>query len=196
MNRQRLAILFGLFLITALPLLSAADPAPAAKSDASKEDLSVRIAKAQLQLAEATLAKAQQMNKRLPRLLPADMIAQFNDDVAIAKAQLQSVEQTKQADSLAGWIRRAESSLRSAENNLKNAVSVNQQAPNTFEPLDIERLKLRVDIARMQLERGQSLASASPDAKLQWQVDLLNDELARLREQTAKIIQNRIPASY
>ena len=55
---------------------------------------------------------------------------------------------------LGGWLRRAESALRSAENSLKNAISVNQQAPNTFEPLDIDRLNLRVDIARMQLERG------------------------------------------
>ena len=195
MTCQRLAVAVGILLFSGALVYraTAADPAP---SDADKESVVVRCARAQVKLAEATLQKAQQTNKRLPRLLPTDMMSQLSDDVAIAKAQLESILQTKQADSLAGWLRRAESGLRAAEVNLKNASNVNKQAPGTFGPLDIDRLRLRVEIAGMQLERGRSLVAATLDAKLQWQVDMLNDELGRVREQTAKIVQDRIPSSY
>jgi hypothetical protein len=195
MSRLQLVVVASLLLISGVEVyrVVAAPPAP---ESSDKESLVVRCARAQLQLAEATLEKAKQTNKRTPRLLPTDMISQLTDDVEIAKAQLASAQQTTEVDSLTGWLRRAQSALRGAEVNLKNANNVNQQAPGTFHPLDIDRLRLRVEIAKMQLERGKSLANASPDAKLQWQVDMLNDEVARLREQTAKIVQDRIPSSY
>jgi hypothetical protein len=48
-------------------------------------------------------------------------------------------------------------------------------------------MRLRVEITRLQYERGAALASAPSDQKLQWQISVLNDEVSRLKVQTSRI---------
>ena len=87
---------------------------------------------------------------------------------------------------------RAELARHVAEGKLKRATEANQRVPGVVSASELERLRLEVEIAQMRLERGQSLVDASADAKLQWQVDLLSDELARVKEQTYLLGQNRL----
>jgi hypothetical protein len=171
---------------------STASAAPEAKS----ESVDVRYARAQLQLAEATLRKAQGQNRRVGETISAGLLAQFTDSVQVARAQLQAVENPGEADSLAAWIRRAESAVREAENRWKRAQEVNRLSAGTVAAIDIERLGLTVEIAKLQVERGKALASASNEAKLNWQVDVLNDEITRLKSQTGVLLQNRGPTDF
>ncbi|MBI3838397.1 MAG: hypothetical protein HY288_10755 [Planctomycetia bacterium] len=152
----------------------------------------MRYARAQLRLAELTLQKAQEMNRKVPGTLTGSLVAQFGDGVEFAKLQLQDAIRPGGIDPLQASLLRAELARRSAENKLKKAAEANQRSPGVVSATDLERLRLGVEIAKLRLERGQSLVGASSDAKLQWQVDLLNDELARVREQTDLLGQNRL----
>ena len=38
---------------------------------------------------------------------------------------------------------------------MKNATAVNGRVPGTFEPLDIERFRLRAEVAKLQLEAAK-----------------------------------------
>ncbi|HEX3727081.1 MAG TPA: hypothetical protein VHV08_12590, partial [Pirellulales bacterium] len=58
---------------------------------------------------------------------------------------------------------------------------------------DMERLRLGVELAQLQRQQGEAVASGSPHAKLQWELEMLNDSLARVQEQTSIISQNRLP---
>lgn len=157
-----------------------------------KDALALRYAKAQLALAELTLSKANDLNRRMPNTITAAMISLFTDDVEFAKLQLQTVTKTGSLDPYQSLLRRAEIGVRYAEQRLKRASEADKLMPNTFDESDIKRLQLNVEMAKIRLERGKSLASAPPDAKLQWQVELLNDDVARLKEQQAMIVQNRL----
>ncbi len=173
-------------------------PAPEKKqaSDNKQDSLDVRIARAQLSLAEATLRKAQDQNRRVGETISGGLLAQFTDAVQVARAQLEAAESASGGDSLAAWIRRAEASVREAENRWKRAAEVNRLSAGTVAAIDVERLRLTVEIAKLQVERGKALADASTEAKLHWQVDVLNDEVARLKSQTGVLLQNRGPTDF
>ena len=63
-------------------------------------------------------------------------------------------------------------------------MAANQRAPGSFEALDIERFRLRAEVTRLQLERGQLLAHASREAQLAWQLELVNNEVQKLKEES------------
>jgi hypothetical protein len=191
MNRRRLLVLVGILAILGGVCYPFATAAPAAKEGAA-ESLAVRTARAQLRLAELTLQKVQEMNRKVAGTLSASMTAQFVDDAEFAKAQLQNALQPSGADPFQGWVRRAELAVRSAEFKLKKVKEADRRAPGSYEALDIERLRLGVEIAQLRLERGRSLANAPPEAKLQWQLEIIDDGVARLRSQTSMALQNRM----
>ena len=56
--------------------------------------------------------------------------------------------------------------------------------------MDVERFRLRAEVAKLQLERGQSLVSAGREAQLQWQSDLLDNQVQRLKDETRNGAQN------
>lgn len=53
--------------------------------------------------------------------------------------------------------------------------------------LCLERFRLRALVARWQLERGKELAAGPREAQLEWQVELLNNEVDRLKEERARV---------
>jgi hypothetical protein len=167
-----------------------------AATDAAQEPVAVRYARAQLRLAELTLRKARELNRKVPLTIPNPMMAQFADDVTYAKAQLQVAERSKGADVYGSWVERAEVTVRTAEAKLKQASEVDRAVPGTFEPIDMDRFRLGVEIAKLQLERGRSLANASPEDRMQWQLEVLGDGMARLKEQIWLISQNRGPLEF
>lgn len=188
---QRILVVSCLIALTSGLAYRAGTAAQPAKAN-DKDSLAVRYAQAQLRLAELTLQKAQSLNQKMANTITPAMVSVFTDDVEFAKSQLQAVKSTGKLDSYQGLLRRAELGLRSAEQSLKKLTEADKLVPGTFDASDIERLKLNVELAKVRLERGKTLANADPQAKLQWQVELLNDDVARLKEQQAMIVQNRL----
>jgi hypothetical protein len=167
--------------------LALAIPVASADSEKSPRNLELEYAEAQLRLAETNLRKVQVTNERFPKTVSASVIADYGEDLAIAKAQYDGVRQGGNDDFFAGWLRRIESSLRAAEASFNSARVANQRAPGTVDAMDVERMRLRMEIARLQLERGKLLAGAPVEQQLRWQVQVLNDDVAHLKVQTSRI---------
>jgi hypothetical protein len=157
-------------------------PAPAGAT--ASETINVRYARAQLQLAQANLQRVEQINRRLARTVPASVVAEYQRDVEVAKTQMRQAESQATEDAFSVWLRRAETIWKNADTIWKNSVAVNQRSSGAFEALDIERFRLRAEVTRLQLERGQLLAHAPREAQVQWQFDLVNNEIQRLKEES------------
>jgi acyl-coenzyme A thioesterase PaaI-like protein len=190
MNGGKWLLVAAAFTVCAATLYQSGSAAPAKESAA--ESLDVRCARAKLRLAELTLQKAQEMNRKVAGTLTGGLIAQFADDVQLAKLQLQNATRPEGLDAHQAYMLRAELIRHQADARLKRAKEADQRSPGVVSANELERFSLEADIAQIRVERGQSLADASPDAKLQWQVDMLNDELARVKEQTYLLGQNRL----
>lgn len=186
MRSRNLAVLacIGFVGIIALAL---AIPVASADSEKSPRNLELEYAEAQLRLAETNLRKVQVTNERFPKTVSASVIADYGEDLAIAKAQYDGVKKGGDDDFFAGWLRRIESSVRAAEASYNSARVANQRSPGTVDAMDVERMRLRMEIARLQLERGKLLAGSNVEQQLRWQVQVLNDEVAHLKVQTSRI---------
>lgn len=174
--------MFSAMLLTAVSLLGQQMQLPA-PSKPAEESVEVRYARAQLQLAEANLGRVEQSNKEVERTVPSSVVAEYQDDVRVAKTRLQKATAGEPANGFQTWLARGEAERRAAETAWKNATTVNQRAAGTFAPLDVERFRLRAEVAKLQLERGQSLANAGQEAQLQWQSDLLDNQVQRLKDE-------------
>jgi hypothetical protein len=161
-------------------------PQSPAPSDAASENVDVRYARALVKLAEANLKRAEQTNKRLARSVPSSVVADYQQDVSVAKTRLEQATAGKAANEFQVWLQRAEAERTTAEMAWKNAAAANGRSPGTFEPIDIERFRLRAEVAKLQHERGQALADSSREAQLQWEVDLLDNQVQRLKEESSR----------
>jgi len=154
--------------------------------DAVAENVEVRYARAQLDLAEANLQRIEQSNKRVARSVPSSVVAEYQRDVQVAKKRLELAAAGHDASEFTVWLQRAESEHKTAESAWRKALAVNRRVPGTFDPLDIERLRLRAEVATLQLERGRKLANASLEAQLRWEVDLLDNQVQRLKDESRR----------
>lgn len=190
MNFRRLATGVGILAICGVALYRSGSAAPASK-DAQTDSVAARYARAQLRLAELTLQKAQAMNQKVAGTLVGSMVSQLADEVEFARLQVRSTGQTGEVDPLQACMQRAELGLRLSEARLRRATEANQRVPGTVQPLDLERLRLGVEVAQLRIESGRSIADASPNAKLQWQIEMLSEEMSSLRQKTYLLGQNR-----
>jgi hypothetical protein len=159
---------------------------PGNAQEKNSEPVQVRSARTQLRLAEITLMKAQRMNQRVGGAVVAETVAEYREDVEVAKAQLAAAQAGGGENQFATWLRSAQAALHAAQNRWQSAVAANQGMPGTFDELEIERLRLRAELARLRLQRGQTLANQPRIEQLQWQVNLLRDEVQHLSEQVAR----------
>ncbi len=176
-------------LILAVALLGTIQPdeRPAPREAVTEESLELRYARVRLELARANLSRVEQMNKRLDRSVPGSVVADFRDAVATAELQFKQAAKEVPQDELAIWLRRAESAYRSAHNRWQTAMAANRQVKDTIPVLDVDRFRLRAEVARLQLERGKQLASASRESQLAWQIEMLSNEIELLKEETSRV---------
>lgn len=163
----------------------AAEPAPA---DAAKQSVELQYSRAQLKLAEANLARLQQLNKKVARTVPASVIAERQQQVEVARVRLQQVEAGEAGDDFAVWLRRAKAAQAEAATRWQQALAVNQRAADTIDVRDVERYQLRAEVCRLQYERGRELADAPREEQMAWRVELLTNELDWVRDEATRIM--------
>ena len=176
--------MYGIAMCLAAAWLAAA-PAPVA---AAAESVELQYCRAQLKLAEANLARLEQLNKRVARTVPASLIAERQQQVAIARVRLQQAEAGEAGDDFTVWLRRAKADQAEAATRWQQAVAVNQRAAKTIDARDVERYQLRAEVCRLQYERGRELVDAPRDEQLAWRVELLTNELDWVRDEATRIM--------
>jgi hypothetical protein len=165
-------------------------------ADSQSRDFALRYARAQLKLAEIRLQKAQEMNRRIPQTLAKGVIEQFADDVEFAKAQLRAADTGGSVDGFGVWKRQVELELADREESLKIAEDANRRVPGVYQPIDLERMRAAVELAKLRVERAASLADASPDARLAWQLEMMQEGLTRVDQMVTLSLQNRLSEFY
>jgi hypothetical protein len=159
-------------------------------NDAVSESIEVRYARAYLQLAEANLNRVEQSNKRVARSVPSSVVAEYQYDIQVAKARLEQAVAGRAGSEFQVWLQQAEAEHKTAETTWKIATAVNGRLPGTFDLLDVERFRLRAEVAKLQLERGQSLVDSGFKAQMRWKFELIDFQVQRLKE------ESRRPPSY
>ncbi len=137
-----------------------------------------RYARAYLHLAEVDLEIVLDMNRRISGTYPENTVQQLRNHVEIAEMKLQY--------ELAGGeirlhdihLKELERAKNLAEMNLANAIAINKSLAGTIDELEIKRLRLAAEVAKLAIDKGRDPASVStPYTHLQWQLNQMQSEL-------------------
>ena len=172
------------------PLAVAAD-APASKDKAAdkknpsgsaadqQESNRVKYARTYLALAKLDLQIAEAKNKQVPETLPPALILVFEENVHLAELALEQEQAEVAGNSpLDAAVKMAEIRLKAAELNYKQLEEANRLSK--LSPQRLERARLKVDLARLNVAGAKELDAKSP-------VDLLEFDVERLREEVAEL---------
>ena len=170
------------------PPAKAAQPAAKAAPPAPAESLDIRYARAQVALAEANVKRLQQMNQKVANSVSADTLVSFQRDLAVAQAELQAALAGDPALQFDAWLRRAEAAVAYSEINWRGAVAANARVAGVINPTDVERRRLRLELNRLELERGEALVHATAEQKLTWQLSLITNELQQLKDEVRQTV--------
>jgi hypothetical protein len=198
MKNPCLAILFivlaGMLLAcpASLSIGLAADPAasggtPAAVANKGQESLNVRYARASLALAKMRLEKAMEGNKRIVGILPDAVIEPLRQVVAISEEQLREALDGTSPSLREVELRIAKANLIAAEVDWRRAAAVNKAVPGTISDRDIERLQLAIEVARLRLERAQTLPTKFTTVEVQWHLQELTKDVLELRSSVEQL---------
>lgn len=151
--------------------------------------LDAQYAAAKLKLAEANLAKVERMNQRVANAVAGSVVDDYRQDLALAQARVEQAD----GDPFEIWLREVQRAGQAADRAWRSAQAANDRTRGTIDPLDVERLRLRAEVLRINLERGKALASQPREVQLAWRISALQDDVEQLVE-TLRLSPPRRPA--
>ncbi len=182
---------------------AAADPADIndlGKSDAMSEDellksfrkLEVQSAIAYVKLTELDLQKINQLNEKVSGIYSNSVVDDFRSTVEIAKERVRVAQEALDGGKETSLVGIAAVRLKTARQQLDRALNANKQLASAFGPIDMERLRVAVDSAKVDLEKARVVAQMhSPITDLHLELDELREEVRQLRYRVTAITSRR-----
>jgi hypothetical protein len=163
-------------------------PAVAAPQN-KPESSSSGYAKAYLQLAEAQLAYAEQLNRSAPGTFTEPQLKDYRNSVEICQTLMKQEEQSGQFDRMTAMAHWAQHRMMQAQTDVVLAQTINQKIPGTISGERIKELQAYADLAQLDSAAGQAALKASPEKQLQWRVSVLEDQMLRLSKEVSLLQQ-------
>jgi TolA-binding protein len=157
--------------------------------EVAKSDLDVRYAKAYLALLQATLDRYEEMNRNAPNTIRPTVIQAIQEGVRDARERVQQMESVETNES-AIYVTHAEAELRVSEEVLKRSEAAVARRAGSIGSKEIERLKAKRELDKINVEKARHLASESPLSNLRYELGQLREDVQELRLQVA-ILQSK-----
>lgn len=157
------------------------------EADPSTSDLIVRRAEVFFQLQRAKLQQMESRNRRVPNSVSAADIDNLKLNVELGEKLLEAVQDEQTDARKSAYLVLAKNAVAARESELQRAEQVRQQIAGRFSEEDMEVLKLKVSLAKVNLELGQEAMNGAAEDELRWKVDLLYDEVLRLRSELKQV---------
>lgn len=147
-------------------------------------------AKALQQLAEADLEKANEANRRVPETIPNTVVRSLQDAVAVAEARVKLLSGEKTDQTQNPYELAANDAIRSAQQNLDQALKANARAPGAVSEGEVKRRRAQVAIAEARAAVAKHLPNASPMEVARWEILQLQEAVNDLQNRV-QLLQYR-----
>jgi hypothetical protein len=165
-----------------------ADESPATTSDnpddleATLRRLDVQAAELSLRLYELDLQKIDDINKTMAGLYSNSVVDRFRSAVEMAKQRVAAARQRAEGKHAVAIIGIGQALLQNAEDAYKRDMAANRQLATAIKPVDVERDRVAVEMAKVNLAKAKLVDQLdSPIATVNWEIDVLRDEVRQLR---------------
>jgi hypothetical protein len=158
-------------------------PAPSA----ALNEFHTQYAAMSLQLANLELKRAMDVNRRIPNTFSQAAIAALRQSANIAQLHVDLIEK-KAKDPLYGlYIGSEEASMKIAQEEYQSALGTNERVRNTYTGEDLDRLRLTYEVAKLRWENARELENQPPITRIEWQIELMREEVVRLRARVEQL---------
>ena len=178
----------GVFQVGVLLGESSQDAQPGEDNLAQLRELQ---AEAFFQLQEARLKQAEEMNRRVPDSLSDADIQNLKRNVALGKQLRQSSLDGERSSRNSVYLLLAQNAVELSETKLAKAKQVQAKLPNMYSDTDIEVIQQTLELRKLNLAVGQEALERSTTDEFRWKLDLLYDEILRLRNEVKTSRRNR-----
>jgi hypothetical protein len=182
---KNLLFLLAVGVVTGVAASAAPPPEPAAPA-ADKQNLDVQYAKTYLQLAQLELQRATNTNRQVPGTFTKPALDALQQFVQVAQQQL-AIAENKQLDKKALYLISAEANAKASEAAYARILQINRESPGAIAAMEVERLRLTAQLARLSLDKARNVDVNSPQEYLQWEIDQLREDVFQLRNRVAQI---------
>lgn len=158
--------------------LANAAPPPTERGSSDPPDAAVheRYAAARLQLAELKVARAEDLNRRMPGLLTQTDMRRLRNRVVLLGDQLEATRRLPHGNAVDAQEAAARVRVRIAAEDLEAARAVRARNPAAVSDNELQQLEVKCDIARLRLELWSDPSfRQSPVDVMQMQIDQLTD---------------------
>ena len=143
------------------------------------------------QLQEARLRQAEEMNRRVPDSLSDADIQNLKRNVALGQQLRQSSRDGEKSSRNSVYLLLAQNAVDLSETKLAKAKAVQAKLPNMYSDTDIEVVQRTLELRKLNLAVGQEALERSTTDEFRWKLDLLYDEILRLRNEVKISRRNR-----
>jgi len=175
---------------------------PAAADAAASDDeqdllnsfrrLEVQSAEAYLKLTEIDLKKVTDMNKEVAKVYSGSVVDDFKAAVEIAKERVNVAREVLEGSDETSLVGIAAIRLKTAQQGYERALTANQRMATAYGPIDMERLQVAVESARVDLDKAKIVSRMnSPLTDLHLELDQLREEVRALRYKITAITSRR-----
>ena len=162
--------------------LMSADPPKSNDADQLAK-INAQIARAELHLAETELKVLVDANTNLPNTFPRSAVMKLQQIVDAAKKRVEQSGKGDSADLHSSYIALTAAEMNSAATNYRTALAANKQIKDAVPALELERLHITAELAKLRSDRAQNAGGVSDIVLLGWQLDDLREEVRNISQQ-------------
>jgi hypothetical protein len=178
---------------------------PAAPADTASDDemseadllkafrrLEVQSAQAYVKLTELDLQKITQMNEKMSGVYSTSEVDNLKLTVDIARERVRVAQEAVDGNKESSLVGIAALRMRNAQQVYERALNANKRLATAYGQIDLERLRVAVDSARVDLDKAKVVARMnSPLTDLHLELDELREEVRQLRYRITAITSRR-----
>jgi hypothetical protein len=175
-----------------------ADVSPATTSGTAEElnatlrRLDVQSAELSLRLYELDLQKIDDINKQMAGLYSNAEVDRFRANVEMAKQRVKAAKERADGKRGTAIVGVGTTILQNAQDTYERDMAANRKLSTAFKPVDVERDRVSVEMAKVNLEKAKLVDQLdSPIAVVNWELDVLRDEVRQLRWRITAITSRR-----
>ncbi|HEX4143450.1 MAG TPA: hypothetical protein VHY91_07860 [Pirellulales bacterium] len=154
--------------------------------------LDVQSAELSLRLYELDLQKIDDINKQMAGLYSNAEVDRFRANVEMAKQRVKAARERAEGKRGNAIIGLGQTILQSAQDTYERDMAANRQLATAIKPVDVERDRVSVEMAKINLAKAKLVDQLdSPIAVVNWELDVLRDEVRQLRWRITAITSRR-----
>ena len=155
--------------------------------DTKQEPNNVRYAQLFLKQSQLDLERVLDVNRRTPGSFQASVVDSLRQTVMLAESWLKDAEAQSKTKGYNPCLATAEALYKIAADDYNKIRQIQQRAPGSIVPTDIERAKVAVELAEVRLAEAKAIDVNAPNAVERWQIYQLREQVVELSTRAAKL---------